>query len=404
MTTQISSRRDPWYVAWRLAAGKRSLGIVLFALALYLAALALIPQFPRGSPTADRWFVQTQARFGTGAEPLYRLGLFSLRDSPIFPILLAAVAFLLIVRAVEEMEALWSVRERRERPPHSAGPWPSFLRAIACIGFLLLLLGLLIGRAFGWRIEGLIGHPGDRLDLAGYGEVVLQSIAGGGVRSAQPGAAVYVTGDGPELSLQAYDAQGRGLGMQRTYRDAPEPELTLTLTLQSPEAYFAVPEVDLVARIGLTPGATLSAGAPLWIEVFRAPKGERVQAIEMAEPALEMTVEGTRLRIVRQAYLVLDVAHNPGHWPQAAGWVMGIGGLLSASLWPQRKGGGRKRAFLAILLLQVPLTLVVAGIVGRNLATIGRLWNRSPLEAGLGALWLGGLALEQILTSQEDTE
>jgi len=397
MTARTASRRAPWRFAWRLATGDGSLATILFGLTFYLLILALVPQAPSDPLAADRWLIQAQARFGIATESLYRLGLFYLVDSPLSRPLLAAAAFLLLVRTVERAERL--------RHGHGSGQrrWSTLLAILSHAGPLLLLVGMLVGHLWGWRAEGLIGHVGERLNVAGHGEVLLGSTSSG-LWSARPGPIVYTTGNGPQITVRAYDEEGTQLGLQRNLRETPVPEVTITLAPDSPDAYFAVPDVGLVGRVCLAPQADFSTDALLRLQVFRTPTGELIRQIELEAEGLELTVEGTRLEIDRSTYLILSIVYDPGRWLKGAGVIIGAIGLLSTLACLQRRSGQRQGIRPAFCLLLALLTLGTAGMALRNLATVGVLWDHSSFQAGLTAIWLAALGTELVLPRQENVQ
>lgn len=384
MTLQPAVRRDPWRFLWRLSSGDSLLAATMLVLSLFLAALAFFPQSPYALPPTDLWLAQTQSRFGATTAALYRLGLFSLAQSPLLTLLLAFTGFLLLTRAVDQVARLQQVWPQKGRPF-----WTCLSTLLTTFGALLLLLGLLIGKMGGWQVDGLVSPTGETLAVPGYGEIALKT-TGHSVRSAQPGVTVHVTGSGPRLTLRALDETGRALKLQQAPREPVTDELTFILTADTPEAFFAVPEAGLVVRIMLAPGAALSADAPLRLQAFRSPSGDLVQERELTSEA-ELVLDGVQLAVTRSAYHVLSAVHNPGRWFTTSGIVIGAAGLLGVlTLTPH--SSQRRRPVLAYRLLTSLLTVAVAGVTLQSLIVSGMIWNRSPLQAGLAALLLSALA------------
>jgi len=360
MTTLPPRPADPWRRAWRAATGNIPLAVDLFLLAFYLLLLAWIPQFSPGPATTDRWLVQT--RFGPWTGTMYRLGLFSLARSPVISVLLSFLAFLLLLRSTEQADALRSrIRDRADR--HW---WTGLFPLLACLGVLILLVGLFIGTRWGWREEGLIGPEPPMFP---------------GRAEGTPG--LYRTGFGPSLTVRATDAADRPLKLQPTAREAAQTELVLYLTPSAPERAFAVPESGLVIRLGVRGG--LSAQSPILVEVFRAPSGERVQETTMEQSPFRLTVDGIVLEIVRQPYPLMAAVYDPGLGLKGVGLTLGAIGLVG-TLRP-----GWRRGRIPGFLLSV-LTLLVAGLAGYNLATRGGL-GALPFQLEASALWLVGLGV-----------
>ncbi|HIE37675.1 MAG TPA: hypothetical protein EYP77_01140 [Anaerolineae bacterium] len=230
--------------------------------------------------------------------------------------------------------------------------------------------------------------------------MVLENDQSGNIRSGRPGVTVYTVGRGPEVTVRAYDAEGRPLELQRTPREATVWELTVPLVPESPEAYFAVPDAELVCRVSQPSSAEPTADALLRLETFRTPTGEPIQTVEVTEEEMEVAVEETRLVIRRGSYFILDVAHDPGRWLKGAGLILGAVGLLGRLACSQRRPRWRSALPLALALL----SLATAGTALWNLAATGLLWDNSPVQAGLTALWLAVLAAELTSSPQERTE
>jgi len=385
MTMRATPDHDPWRIAWRLATKDSLLAATLLTLALFLLGLALLPQIPPDPMTIGQWLAQTQVHLGDKTQFLYRLGLLSLADSPLLRLLLAFTAFLLLVRTAALAESLWHSRGSNQQSSRDVPV------ALAHVGALLFLLGLLIEHLWGWQADGLIGHAGDLLSVPGHGEIGLESTPSG-VRSARRGTIVYVTGDGPELTARAYDTEKGQLSLQRTVREPPTPELTVALLPEAPEAPFAVPDANLVVRISLPPQTELTAAAPLRLQVFRAPLGDLIQETNLQGETERLTVNGVELELHRSSYLTLTAVRDPGRWLKGVGLVLGTTGLLSLLAWPQRPARLHKLTALIARLPSALLALAIVGLALRNMTAAGAPWDRSPLQTELTAVGLAALA------------
>ncbi len=361
MTVFSSSRPDPWRLIWRIVTGNIPLAVCLLLLALYLLLLAWIPQFSPGSAAVDRWLVQT--RFGPWTGTMYQLGVFSLAYSPFLTVLLSILAFLLLVRGVEGIAALrFFLRGESGR---GEGWQTAAFTSLACLGALTLLAGLLIGQRWGWREEGLVALQGGR--VPGRDEIPR----------------MYVTRFGPRLTVRATDAAGRSISLQQTVREEARPELVLYLSPSAPETSFAVPEHNLVVRLGIL--GAFSDQSPVQVEVFRAPRGERSQEALIDQDLFHLTVNGTNLEILREPYPLLAAAYDPGLWPKRIGLILGVLSLVGA-LWPWQRKDRAWRVFLVVL------TLGVGGLSAWSLEARGTLGG-TALNQGVGALWMIGLAV-----------
>ncbi|MBN1953533.1 MAG: hypothetical protein JW900_00660 [Anaerolineae bacterium] len=356
------------------------MAILLSVLALYLLVLAIVPQFAPDALDADLW-AHAQARFGPATELFYRLGLFSLSASPVPRILLAILAFLLLVRLVVRAEGMCKTRSEKAG---RLSMWRDGFSLLACLGPLLLLFGLLIDGMWGWRVEGLVGYAGDTLIVAGHGEVKLEETASG-LCTARPLVMVYVTGDGPQLTVNAVDAQGMPLGLQRTSRSLSRPELTIPLTAQTPDAYFAIPSIGVMVRIALAAGTSLSVDTPLYVQVFEIPTGELIEEIELVGDEMYLALADARIEALRSPYLTLTVAYDPGWWFKIAGPLLGMIGLVAHLLLQPWRWGRGKWLQVVLRLLLALLTITVVGLFLQNLFMGGILAGDSVVPFGLAA-------------------
>lgn len=337
------------------------LAVCLLLLAVYLLLLAWIPQFSPGS-AVDRWLAQT--RFGSWTGAMYRLGIFSLAYSPVPRALLSLLGFLLLVRVVEQVTLLRS--QPQGLMSQEPSRWAGIFSLLAHTSALALLVGLLIGWQWGWREEGLIALDG------GY-------VPG---RAEKP--RVYVVHLGPRLTVRATDATGHPVALQRTVFEATHPELVFHLTPLNPETSFAVPEHNLVIRLGIQ--GTFSFQSPIHLEVFRAPDGERIQETQMDGNSFNLTANGVSLEIIRQPYPLLAAAYDPGLWLKRVGLILGTSSLVGA-LWPRVQKERVSRLLLAFL------TLVVGALFAWSLETTGALREVLPLQTEISILWIVALAL-----------
>ncbi len=269
MPAQTSPQPDIWRWLWRIATGNALLAASLLAVILYWLILTIFPQFSSDADLLASWAAQT--RFGRATGFLHRIGLFSAGNSPLIPLLLSVLGFAVLLRAFGRGEVL--LRSLRNRTP----PLSAIFPAIAEIGALLLLCGLLIGRVGGWRVEGLVGETGTI--VPGRGLTLEMTPAGPRV---QPGdARAYVVGYGPRLTLRALDAQGRELPLQRTPRESPQPSLSFCLTPRTPETSLAVSEAGLILQFQAV--GALSAHPAADVTVFRAPSGEQAKTATVGD-------------------------------------------------------------------------------------------------------------------------
>ena len=205
---------------WRIASGQTAQLVLLALLTLSLLLGSLLPQLSSAEVTdpalASRWLSSTAARYGAAGMVLRTLGLLDIAHALWFRLLLALLAFHLLLRAAEAARMAWTVlSDRRPAPPappdlpHATSasllpPLPqaavavrtqlaaSGLRVLggeeeetatgAClyadrarlgvlapvlanVGALLLLWGLFINSGWGWQTSELLLAPGQESAL-----------------------------------------------------------------------------------------------------------------------------------------------------------------------------------------------------------------------------------------------
>lgn len=371
MSPRALSRPDPWRQIWRIATGNVFLAGSLLAVALYLLILSLVPQFSPESGLMAYWSAQT--RFGSATRLLYRMGLFSASDSPFVPLLLSALGFSTLLRAIGHLEALsLSFRDRdsllQKGPP-----------ALAEVGTLFLLCGLLLGRIGGWRVEGLIGETG--ISVPGRNLTLEMTAAGPRVRP--PWAQAYIVGYGPRVTLRAVDSTtGKELSLQQTPRESPYPTFSLCLTPQVPEASLAVLEAGLIVQFQAREFP--SSHPAIDVTVFRAPSGELAAATNAGPGSFTLTVDQVQMEINIGTCPLVAVGRDPGFWLKVLGLLLGATGIIGAiAPWRARLRGIRVALAIGTLGLAVAtlLTLVTTGLLAR-----------SSLHTGFAALWGIGLS------------
>lgn len=426
---------------------------VLLFLSILLAALLIFPQTPSDPEAASRWLAQIQAQFGARVTLLQTLGLFAIGRSPLFRVLLALLAFLLLVRSVAWAERLsrgqratpgegeWQAlasqdleqtasqlrrRRYRVRPvPEGNGlqadrwPWAELGATLAHVGPLVLLLGLLVGQVTGWREEQLMAAPGETVSLPGRREITVDD--GATTPRFDPFAVrIYVGGMGPEVMVSATDSRGGSLEVQRSPEAAPVSRLTLRLTEQDTDAYFAIPDAELVVRITADPEVALEADAPLQIQIFRSPSGSLIQEAVLEED-MDLSQGDTDIHFLRGHYLIFTAAYDPALWLKVTGVIIAALALLAQGIWPPRRlwvrsngsdlvgvgdlppglladseDGDPWRRVVRALGGVVALGVGAAAVV--SLVRSGLLWDGWSIQLVLTVLWTIGVAVWEMWT------
>jgi cytochrome c biogenesis protein len=109
---KIPRERDILDALWRLLSSTQLAVMVLLAVALALALGALFPQAPSQTTTDSalyaQWLVSVQGRYGNWFDFLNTMSLFDVYGSWWFRVLLAFLAFGLIISTAERVSSFWS--------------------------------------------------------------------------------------------------------------------------------------------------------------------------------------------------------------------------------------------------------------------------------------------------------
>jgi len=358
---------DPWRVLWQAATGDGALVILLLVTAAFLVLSAWIPQQPASDADYARWLSEAQLRFGSITPALRSLGVFHITRSAALRVLLSLIAGCLSLRLVENVELLlrgrqvtepshdWTeysgqqlrqlldrIRLRRYRVLRRSSlfqidRWPlaDLLPLMAHLGGILLLAGLLITRLLGWQVQGQVLQVGQRVSLPGVANWVELTEDGSGIVQSA-GVVGFPEGEGPGVMVRAQDDRGRPLQVQLTAgraSSAAEPGSEVMIALTE-DRYFALPEVNLVAR--LTPRSA-EADSVVDVQVYRSPPGEIItQTASERGGAVSLTLEGVIIELSPAPYMVVTAAHNPGRVASGAGLLLLMVGAVGSAVWPAR--------------------------------------------------------------------
>ena len=439
-------RADPWRIAWDGLTSNELLAVVLLAMALVFALAAWLPQSPDGAgdPVAfSRWRGETQIRFGNLFALLQQVGLFSLERGPILRALIAGLALCLSLRLVESLQSAWRARHspqplgraplailtelsfgdvaaylRRQRfrvaaegetvyadrfPVATAGQIATYL------GALLIIAGLAISSATGWRVSNLTLGPGqlaaighgspyslrlDALDSNLTGQITLlketDAVAQGTVAIGRPvrqgDLAVFLVGAGPAVRASATFTDGQLLRLQASAASAPAPELLFLLTQDEPDRYIGAPEAGLVVRVSRSTDNL----QPLHVQVYRSNTGNIAFEGDVPSDTL-VTVENASFSLRPESFAVLAITRDTGLSVTLMGAIFLALGLVTAAFWPARQLAAMADAAGTKLLGEADLVRELES--GAAPITRGRRWLDAATSVGwkIGLAFLAGL-------------
>ena len=102
------------------------------------------------------------------------------------------------------------------------------------------------------------------------------------------------------------------------------------------DQYFAIPEAQLICRLALQPGHTVSVYTPVIVQVYRSPPGRMITET-VVEGGAELTVGDVILTLTVVPHARLTATFNPGLWPTVVGLVLLGAGMLGSVAWPARR-------------------------------------------------------------------
>lgn len=393
---------------WYACSASQTLMILAALLAGTLAVAALIPQQPAGmeGAAAERWLTATAAGYPRAGPFLAAIGAFAVLGGSWVRILLAALAFNLALRVAAQWRFLRSLRRpvqpfaasarlplRRGDLPLAFDPALARVEAVlrgrfphvvlsgeaagaqlyahrrrfgalgpllTYLGALLILLGLYVNGAAGWRAADITLAPGGTAMLgqsAGL-RVTLDSIAGadaaasgtvtlergGASRAARLGFAqpaywgnawLSQQSTGPALTVTAQGSDNRPLPLQ-SLAPGGEVDRTLHILFQQSqgEQAFAIPARNLTFRAVSYP-AMPERGIQRPVFLIEGYRGtDPTPAVsELVEDETTLILEEAALTIHRDRYMVLEAAYLPGLLPLLFGALLTLAGVWLSSFW-----------------------------------------------------------------------
>jgi len=439
-------RADPWRIAWDHLTGNTLLAAVLLAMALVFALAAWLPQSPDGAsdPVAfSRWRGETQTHFGSSFALLQQIGLFSLERGPLLRVLLASLALCLSLRLVESLQSAWRAR-RSPQPPgltpfalttqQPLGDVAAHLRKLRFrvaaegevvyadrfpvadsgqiaiyLGALLIIVGLAVSSATGWRVGNVtlglgqmapLGHGTpyslrlDALDSNLTGQITLleesDAIAPGRLAVGQPvrqgDLTVFLTGTGLAIRASATFTDGQLLRLQASAASAPASELLFFLTRDEPDRYMAAPEAGLVVRVSRgTDNLQL-----IHVQVYRSKTGHLEYEGDVPSET-QVNVDNASFSLRPEAFAALAIARDTGLPVTLIGAVILALGLVTAAFWPIRQLAATTDAGGTKLLGEADLVRALESKA--MLVTRRRRWQEAFTSVGwkIGPAFLSGM-------------
>jgi hypothetical protein len=336
------SQLDPWQSAWHTLTGNEFFAATLLGLAMLLLLAAWLPQAPAGDPAAySLWLAMVQQRFGPASATLQTLGMFSIAETILLRSLVGLLGCVLILRLIDCAEQAWKNRKMAD------------IASVAAVtGGLLLILGLALTLALGWRSRPILiginesaplGHATAftlRLDSLqdNSGQVTLSQgtapVATGLIAPGRvlhiAGLSVHLSSIGPAIRASATISDGRSLDLLASATASPANELVLRFTPDDPQRVFATSTGEVLVHVSFVQATQSFRVLVYHIRTLSTLFEGRLP------PDGAIRTENEIFQLTPEKYASLIVAYNPGILPAVLGGILGALGLPGIALSRQR--------------------------------------------------------------------
>jgi hypothetical protein len=289
---------------WQWLSADRRLVEALIALLVIQAIVLFLPQAPVAIPTSPvyaRWLAGLRPTLKTWTTPLAAAGLLAVRTSLWMRALFAWLALIVAARFDDLLEhwkeTAWSRR---------------WIQALACVAGVLIIAGWGMQTVWGWKQSDVIAWPATPITIPERGltlpardDVSYNRFIR--LRSGQYGLYFVPKENSVGLVVRASDQKGQVLPLSPSARDEPQEELRLALTVETPESYFALPQVGYVFRIS----RLREAAAPIQVQVYRSADGELLVETTLQGDGV-LFADDVRLELQRDALPSFEAVYNPG--------------------------------------------------------------------------------------------
>lgn len=293
---------------WRWLSAERRLTEIFIVLVVVQCVIFILPQAPvppGNSPAYLRWLAELRPDLKGWTNLLAALGFLTLRTSLWIRGILICLALLFAVR-IGVLRETWATFSHGQR---ARG-------LLFCAGSLLVIMGWGMQTLWGWKQHQVIAWPETSVVVPDRGLTLPPQDRRWNLWAGRYGLYLLPKGDSIGVTVQATDQQGAVLALLPSARSDPQQQLRLALTTESPEAYFALSEVDLVFRI-----SQLQGEKSIQAQVYRSASGEL-----LAETTLEgdgtLFTDDIRLKLDLDVLPRYEAVYNPGAWIEGAGMLM----------------------------------------------------------------------------------
>ena len=285
---------------WQWFSEDRRLLDILIAFLLIQVLVVFIPQapFPRDTgPSYSRWIAELRPALGKLVTPLSAVGLLTLRASLWTRGLLAILVLAVVVRSASLREIWHELASVRKR-----------FHVALCAASLLIVAGWSAQIVWGWKQPEVIAWPDAPVSVPERGMFLPPQKRHLPLWSGQYGLYLIPKGSSVGLEVQAFDEEGNVLPLLPSARGDPfQVQLRLDLTREAPEAYFALPDEELVFRVS----SIHNNGTHVQAQVYRSASGDL-----LAEKTLQdngsLFADNIRLNLDYYVLPRFEAVYNPG--------------------------------------------------------------------------------------------
>ncbi len=284
---------------WRWLGADKRLTQILVALLIVQALVVLLPQAPISnvtSPGYSRWLAEQRAILKGWITPLSALGFLTLRTAVWMRGLLILLALVVATRLGDGIEQ-WRALAHSHR----------WLHVLSCVAGVLIMAGWGAQTLWGWKQSNVIVWPGEPITISDAGLTLPSQNGAVALFTAHYGLYFIPKGKSVGLVVQAVNEQGQVLPLSPSARDEPQAELRIALTDETPEAYFALPQIGFVFRTSLL----RQGDTPILAQVYRSSDGELLAATTVQGDGA-LPADNVQLQITRYALPRFEAVYNPG--------------------------------------------------------------------------------------------
>ncbi|MBN2006813.1 MAG: hypothetical protein JXA21_25895 [Anaerolineae bacterium] len=296
--------RQVW--AW-LGADKRLIEIGVALVATYLIIL-ILPQSP--VPSNDHtafslWLAELYPVFGAWRNFLATLGLLTMRTSLWMRVWIAALSLIFAVRLSELIEN-WGALSIRSRG------WKS----LVVLGVLLFVAGWGTQTLYAWTELNVVAWPETPVPIPNRSLTVPPLQTKLRLWNGYWGLYLLPQGTSWGFEVQASDLNETPLLLLPLVENEPRTHLNIALTSQKQEAYFALPEQNLIFQISVP---QTSEPDNIQFQALNMDGELLIESLLGTEQTQQIEVEDIRLQMTRLMLPRFEAIYNPGALLQIMG-------------------------------------------------------------------------------------